>query len=168
MSNVIVIKPPEKEGAGMLFTTGYDILLLLRSEECRNPCTWGLPGGNTDGRDTDRLETAVRESREEMGKLPVFTLISRLETYRGKRFQKHFTVFVASVTESDRQEYVPTLNKEHTDYRWFPYDTLGEQPELHPVLHRLMTDSGTKLKEALRAVRIEQELEPGDEPDEET
>lgn len=31
---------------------------------------WGLPGGNVEGEDADLFQTAVRESTEEMGRVP--------------------------------------------------------------------------------------------------
>ena len=38
---------------------------------------------------------------------------------RGKRLQKHYTVFLASVSDTDRDSYVPRLNHEHRAWRWF-------------------------------------------------
>lgn len=38
---------------------------------------------------------------------------------RGKRGQKHYTVFLADVDEAVKAAYVPRLNKEHSSWRWF-------------------------------------------------
>jgi 8-oxo-dGTP pyrophosphatase MutT (NUDIX family) len=109
--------PPEKVGAGLLLLHGGECLLLLRSKNSGNPCTWGLPGGNAEpGEDASLLETARREASEECGPVPPFTVQHEVLTRRGKHGQKHFTVFIA--TTPTRWE--PTLNHEHTEFRWLP------------------------------------------------
>ncbi|GIL65693.1 hypothetical protein Vafri_19373 [Volvox africanus] len=62
---------PTKVGAGLLICCEGACLLLRRSETSGNPGTWGLPGGNADPEDAGQLlNTAMRESREELGELP--------------------------------------------------------------------------------------------------
>ena len=75
---------------------------------------------------------------------------------RGKRNQKHYTVFYADVPPDTRSSYTPRLNREHSAWRWFDVRELraraglegpsvrgaaaaavegqGEAIELHPVV----------------------------------
>ena len=112
------------------------MLLLLRAGN-HNAGKWGLPGGNADATDRDLLHTATREAEEEMGSCPAFTLGATVLTQRGKRGQKHFTVFVVSVAADVRAGFEPRLNAEHTEWRWFPFEALDElhaHGKLHPVI----------------------------------
>ena len=54
-------------------------LLLLRNSQHNNN-TWGLPGGNAEQLDMDLMQTAVRESTEEMGELPGFQVLTEIKT----------------------------------------------------------------------------------------
>jgi hypothetical protein len=53
---------------------------------------------------------------------------------RGKKGQKHFTVFVARVPPSVRSSFQPELNEEHTAWRWFPATQAALRSDLHPVV----------------------------------
>ncbi|KAK9856851.1 hypothetical protein WJX84_001732, partial [Apatococcus fuscideae] len=89
---------PKKNGAGLLISSGGDVLLLLRNSK-HNDRTWGLPGGNKEGEDADMLATARREATEEMGPLPEpLDIMDSFLTKRGKNGKKHYTVFVASIS----------------------------------------------------------------------
>lgn len=81
---------------------------------------------------------AVREAVEEVGILPSFSVSGETRTVRGKRGQKHFTVFVAAVLPEVRRSWTPVLNHEHSESQWFPVSGLctGTLP-LHPVVERL-------------------------------
>ncbi|GLC33887.1 hypothetical protein PLESTB_000814700 [Pleodorina starrii] len=111
---------PSKIGAGLLICCEGACLLLRRSEDSGNPGTWGLPGGNADAADGGQLlTTAMREAREELGELPPgLEVLGSVLTRRGKSLQKHYTVFVASIPGAARAAYRPTLNDEHTEWRW--------------------------------------------------
>lgn len=142
---------PEKVGAGLLICDAGHVLLLKRSAASGNPGKWGLPGGNADAADgADLLETAMREASEEIGQVPAgLTFHATLLTRRGKRQQKHYTVYVASIDRAAAGSpaplsYQPQLNEEHTEYRWIPAASVllpTEPPalELHPVLLALRT-----------------------------
>ena len=54
-------------------------------------------------------------------------------TKRGKRLQKHYTVFVCELRES-KEAYEPKLNSEHSEWKWFPVDELRARNDLHPVV----------------------------------
>ena len=53
---------------------------MRRSAKSGNPCTLGLPGGNSDPGDVDLLNTALREAGEEMGGAPRFTVAGEVLT----------------------------------------------------------------------------------------
>ncbi|EFJ50326.1 hypothetical protein VOLCADRAFT_120630 [Volvox carteri f. nagariensis] len=61
----------------------------------------------------------MREAREELGEIPTeMDVLGSILTRRGKSLQKHYTVFVASIPGATRASYQPTLNPEHTEWRW--------------------------------------------------
>jgi 8-oxo-dGTP pyrophosphatase MutT (NUDIX family) len=125
-------------------TTGRTLLL-----ERADGSGWCHPGGWSEPGEQPE-ETAQRELDEETG-LPAiltepilsFELESR-ETLRGRRplvkvlgdDRQHvflpslvYTLFVVTV----REEFVPTLNDEHTDWQWTePADALLARGGLHP------------------------------------
>lgn len=113
-------------------------MLLLQRTSKNNHGTFGLPGGNADAGDADLLATATREAAEEMGEgLPPFTVAASVLTKRGKRGQKHYTVFVARLAPEDRASWRPQLNEEHSAWRWFPLAELlaaNSAVPLHPVV----------------------------------
>jgi 8-oxo-dGTP pyrophosphatase MutT (NUDIX family) len=122
-------------------------VLLLKRNSRHNHGTWGLPGGNVDATDASLLEAAKREAAEEMGPgLPLFEVVAEVLTRRGKRWvgpctpgtcwahrtgpspaaclllrrgQKHYTVYVARISPQDRDAWAPSLNEEHSEWRWF-------------------------------------------------
>ncbi|PNH11842.1 hypothetical protein TSOC_001275, partial [Tetrabaena socialis] len=125
-------------------------LLLKRSAASGNPGSWGLPGGNADEVDGGKLlETAEREAREEVGALPSgLHVAGSVLTRRGKALQKHYTVFIAHAPSAARAAYLPTLNEEHTEWRWVdmahvaalahapkPKALVGDAPAADMVLH---------------------------------
>lgn len=61
---------------------------------------------------------------------------------RGKRNQKHYTVFVAAMTPEAKAAFVPRLNKEHSAWRWFPLQEAMAQLDLHPVVNLVLGQQG--------------------------
>lgn len=126
---------PEKKGAGLLLRCNDEVLLLLRNSRHNNR-TWGLPGGNCDAEDASLQETAVREALGELGTLPPLHLAGECLTTRGKRLEKHYTVFVCEVEHAVRASWTPALNAEHVEFRWFFLRWLTlPTPVWPPVLH---------------------------------
>lgn len=119
------------------------VLLLKRSLTSGNPGTWGLPGGNADPEDEgDLLVTARREASEELTTVPNFQVIDKLLTKRGKNDQKHYTVFLCSITPEEKAVWEPTIamNEEHTAYKWVStaeVTLISNAKELHPVVKKV-------------------------------
>ena len=109
--------------AGILFTTGTCILLLKRKPPCGNPFTWGLPGGHAEEGETP-LQTAIRETKEEIGKVA------------GRRFDEQtegdWTCFFYKVAES----FPCKLSSEHSEYAWIPFHKLKKY-KLHPKFKKV-------------------------------
>ena len=109
--------------AGILFTTGDNILLLKRSSDCGNPFTWGLPGGHAQDGETP-LETATREAKEEIGKVAGSKF--------GEQKEGNWTCFFYKVAEP----FECKLNNEHTDFEWIPFHKLKKY-KLHPKFKKV-------------------------------
>jgi 8-oxo-dGTP pyrophosphatase MutT (NUDIX family) len=136
----------EKLGAGFLFCCDGEVLLLLRRSK-HNDKTWGLAGGNADSGETLE-QVALRESFEEMGGVPAGAVVgdsgTPFLTVRGKRMQKHYTVFVKHITPEAKGAFVPELNEEHRQWHWFPASRVAkaanseaQELPLHPVVTKL-------------------------------
>ena len=156
--------PPlqEKRGAGLLLFCNNDVLLLLRNSR-HNDLTWGLPGGNCDALDASLQETAAREAREELGTVPPLQLVRECLTMRGKRGEKHYTVFLCRVEPAVRAAWTPVLNEEHREHKWFSVDSVtkavygsseGPPAPLHPVISALVVQFPGILQEVATAVKV--------------
>lgn len=92
------------------------------------------------------MSTARREAQEEMGNgLPHFTVVDKIETKRGKRGQKHYTVFLCALTPEAKAEWAPRicLNDEHTDIKWHSLPDL-RATNLHPVVKTVFEEDYSK------------------------
>lgn len=132
--------PAAKRGAGLLLTSGSELLLLLRNSKHNNN-TWGLPGGNVEIEDSDLLVTAKREAQEEMGGVPEARFQNQILTKRGKNGKKHYTVFIGRLTTGARRSFQPQLNEEHSQWKWFKLDDALQLPNLHPVVQLMFSDA---------------------------
>ena len=105
-------------GAGILYTDGKKVLILYRSTKAKNyPNTWAPTGGGIENGE-NFLETAKRESLEEIG------------AYKGSKIAQFNDVFVMFVFKVDKPFNV-RLNAEHTKAEWVDIDKV-ENYKLHP------------------------------------
>ena len=107
---------------------GAELFFILRAERAGDPWSGhvAFPGGRRDPEDKTLLETAIRETREEVGiELALDHLIGRLPDVpafsRTKRAGLVVTPFVFAV----RGDFTVTPNDEVASTLWVPWDTLA-------------------------------------------
>ena len=137
------------EGSGLWITDGLRVLLVRRSWDSLHPWTWGIPGGavpveRESRRPRSVLGSAVEESKEELGHLPVGIQIDSTPAavYRsrdGSGFR--YTTFRGAVAREVAGSYVPRLNGEHSDWGWFTRGTALDL-DLHPGVRWLFAQKG--------------------------
>ena len=138
-----------KVGAGYFIESDGEVLLLLRGRDSNNPHTWGIPGGNLEENET-AIEGALREAREEIGiDMSSYIPMSEIRTIRGKRLDKLFTVFVVRISTEEKKNFIPVLNDEHEEYRWWKFDEISSSPDLHSVVDVLVNEHHEELTNAL-------------------
>ena len=126
------------QGAGVLLSTGRQILLMYRSDLVDyEPHTWGVPGGavpvdSDTGEPDDLIAAAAREVREEagigFGRERLARHLAGRTVFRSGSFR--FTTFIARLPESVTREHI-RLNWESEDAGWFTPEELLDL-ELHP------------------------------------
>jgi 8-oxo-dGTP diphosphatase len=126
-----------KKSAGIIFTDGSSILLLLRAEG-KNSNTWGIPGGKSEDGETE-FENAIRETKEELGisAIPgeIFDSISHIDN------NKKYTTFFYKV----REPFDVNLNHEHSEYAWVKFKDLNNY-KIHPILNTNIHNYLSKIK----------------------
>lgn len=145
-----------RRSAGLLIISGRRVLLLKRAEDAGNPLTWGLPGGKARRREPP-YAAALRESEEEMRRVPPHLVLGALAVQHGAR---RYEVIACRTARSIRDTWRPRLNHEHLEHKWAKLGWLEARVErLHPVLRRLLTeDEGREW--FLEALRREPEEAP--------
>jgi hypothetical protein len=85
---------------------------------------------------------------------------SHWSSRRGKRSQKHYTVFVADVKPLVLASYTPNLNlAEHSEWRWWSWESVvaavaGEGAaggEMHPVVKKLVEEHSAEVEHVLQS-----------------
>jgi len=94
-------------GAGFVFITNNKNILLLKKINNK----WSLPGGRRDEGEYP-LDTAIRETYEEVGMMPLGQIIMYLLTPAIDK-----TLCYTFIKRIDKQ-FLPTLSTEHIDYIW--------------------------------------------------
>jgi len=119
-------------GGGVLLysqATGR-FLFIKRSETGDCPGTWCVPGGGIEDGETIDQGTK-RELSEECGyDEPIELLFMHRDVQPNFIFHNHMAVVP--------DEFEPTLNEEHTDYKWCGADELPEP--MHPRLEHAMSE----------------------------
>jgi len=104
--------------AGVLYRAGSKVLLLKRRPDDHMGGTWAFPAGKIEAGE-DSLQCAAREMFEETGK----TLASDQIKAQGNYGDFELYRF-------EGNEFIPTLNEEHTEWMWAEHTALPEN--LHP------------------------------------
>jgi mutator protein MutT len=115
-------------GAGIMVRCGGEVLILKRAnyKEDKYAGYWNFPGGTADEGETP-YETAVRETREEIG---VSTPYIKIVDHIGDRI---YTMFIGHVPI----KFKPIIDHEHTDWRWIPISEVSHIENFHPKDKRL-------------------------------
>jgi len=113
-------KKEKRAGAGfVIFCPDKDSILLIRRAEVSNNGELSSPGGSSEGDETS-LETATRETREEIGK--DFTGREPMEEYENQQGDFTFTTFLVGSVD----EFPCTLNSEHDAWGWVDIDQVNK------------------------------------------
>lgn len=124
-------------GGGILFLSHGECLLVQRQKDH----LWLLPGGHFNHTvDLEVFNTAMREATEKLGYLPLHDLHDHILAKWGRRGEREFTVFLASVNSTHKRAYLPRPDVDHGTEAasWFPVEKLPSlAPDLHPVVNYL-------------------------------
>ena len=111
-----------------------EILLLKRSCGVLDPNLWGIPGGarkETEKGLEKSIITAVTESTEEMGSLPKGKIRKIPYVFEKEGTNFTYKTYILEIDPEDKKSFIPVLNWENTDYKWFKLDSL-DNVKLHP------------------------------------
>jgi hypothetical protein len=117
-----------------------EVLLLKRSGYVLDPNMWGIAGGartETARGLEDSLVTAVAESREELGSLPRGIIRKQPYVYHKPGTDFTYETFILEIDPAGRESFVPVLNWENTQHRWFRRDSLKDV-RLHPGVKEVL------------------------------
>lgn len=126
-------------GAIFLARNTQRFLFLLRAKG-RTAGTWGLAGGKQEPEDATTYAALEREIQEELGNIPKITKTVPIERYASRDEQFYYNTYVLIVEE----EFIPTLNDEHTGYCWVNYDTWPKP--LHQGVKTTLSSRTTRAK----------------------
>jgi 8-oxo-dGTP pyrophosphatase MutT (NUDIX family) len=126
------------KGAGIcILTPDNEALFIKRSPASNHPNEWDFPGGKADDNETPE-DTAIRETREEIGAFPYgeLSLLTSVEDLDGV----DFITYKMRV----KHKFTPKLQKEeHTEFVWASLDNPPEP--LHPGVKGTV-DAAKKVK----------------------
>ena len=125
-----------RSAAGILIINpdSNEILLLKRSASVFEPNIWAIPGGarkETEKGLEDPLITAVSESKEEMGGLPKGKIRKIFYVYKKPGSGFTYVTYILETESRERNNFVPTLNLENTDWKWFRIEDAKKMKDVH-------------------------------------
>lgn len=124
-------------GALILSKKTKRFLLLKRTQE-KTQGQWGLVGGKKEEQDSNTIDTLTREIKEELGVNLKIEKIIPLDFYNNNDF--NYGTYIIIV----KNEFVPTLNQEHSSYAWCQYKNWPSP--LHKGLKASLTNKINKIK----------------------
>lgn len=128
---------------GLFLASNTKRFLFLLRAQGKTAGTWGLVGGKKEETDATPYDALNREIAEEVGIVPAIKKTIPLELFTSNDQQFQYNTYVLAVD----QEFIPTLNEEHSGYAWCTYDCWPKP------LHR-----GVRNSLGNRAVRAKLEL----------
>jgi 8-oxo-dGTP pyrophosphatase MutT (NUDIX family) len=121
-------------GAGIIFFDGEDVLLLKKPNG-----RWVFPGGKPIQGETP-IQTARRETKEEVGKCPG-EVIKEIVFHEDNRT---FHSFISNIKE----KFEVNISSEHTDYTWISYNKIRDLK-----LHKNVFKSLNKICQSLKEIK---------------
>lgn len=101
--------------------------------------TWGIVGGKSEQGESP-WEALKREINEEIGTTPEIIKTMPLGSYASKDGEFEFHTYVCLV----RDEFIPTLNCEHSGYAWTSIDDIPNP--IHPGVRNGLRNKENKAK----------------------
>jgi len=126
--------------AGALFyATNTKRFLFLQRTSKNTAGLWGLAGGKAKNTES-AFDGLKREIHEELGNTPNFKKVIPLELFTSNDAKFFFNTYVIAVQE----EFIPTLNKEHSSYAWCAFECWPKT--LHAGLKNTLNNKAIKGK----------------------
>jgi 8-oxo-dGTP pyrophosphatase MutT (NUDIX family) len=125
---------------GMFIARDTKRFLFLLRTQGRTAGMWGFAGGKKEPNDYTPIDTLKREILEEVGDTPPIEKVVPLELFTSNDQRFHYHTYAIIVNN----EFIPTLNSEHSGYAWCAYD-FWPKP-LHQGVKNSLSDRITKAK----------------------
>ena len=117
---------------------GTEFLLMQRAYHPNDPWSgqMGFPGGKLEGSDTSKIETAIRETYEEVGiELTDADYLGQLNDIYGMRANQQLNVHVACFVFKVDRPITPKGNHEVADLVWLPMSYLDDPQNAFEYYH---------------------------------
>ena len=125
---------------GVIFENEHEqILVLRRHPQDPEGATWGLVGGKVDAGE-DKIQTAVRETQEEIGHTIDPVQLQFLKTYHWDRDDLDITFEVFKLKTLTSDVTLELEENESTEYMWAKPLELHKRPDLMVGLYPILED----------------------------